>query len=137
LKMHPWSFVLPIAPATKKTSQQILHRRGGQPFVAPSAKSGEWEKAAALHLRSAWAQIERKPVDEPVNLQALFYRKELRGDLVNYLQALCDALERAGVVSNDRLITSFDGSRLLHDPACPRIEIILGTLDEPTPRQRR
>ena len=43
--------------------------------------------------------------------------------------ALADALEEAGIVENDRLIVSWDGSRLLKDAATPRIEVMLEAVE--------
>jgi len=67
----------------------------------------------------------RLPITDEVNCRALFYRDALRGDAVGYYQALADALEEAGIVKNDRLIVSWDGSRLLKDADIPRIEVTL------------
>ena len=69
-----------------------------------------------------------QPCAVPVNLCATVYRAKNVGDLGNYLAAVCDALEKAGVVENDRLIGGFDGSRLLTDPKRPRVEIALRPL---------
>jgi hypothetical protein len=55
----------------------------------------------------------------------LFYRDAERGDAVGYYQGLADLLEKRGVVANDRLIMSWDGSRLLKDSANPRVELTL------------
>ena len=44
------------------------------------------------------------------------------------LKKVADALEEAGVVLNDSLIASWDGSRLLKDAANPRVEITLEEL---------
>jgi uncharacterized protein (DUF2336 family) len=119
-------------PKTKKNSGQVVHsgdkcpacRRGtGRPFVLPSAQNKAWTKVAVEQLR---VQIGRTPaLIVPVNCRALFYREAKVGDANNFYAALADALEEAGVVANDRLIVSWDGSRLLKDAANPRIEILL------------
>jgi Holliday junction resolvase RusA-like endonuclease len=45
-------------------------------------------------------------------------------DLIGVLQATCDILEKAGVIFNDRDITTFDGSRIVGvDKQNPRVEI--------------
>lgn len=61
-------------------------------------------------------------------MKASFFRERSVGDLVNYLQALADALQEAGVVADDRLIASWDGSRLHKDSARPRIELEIAPL---------
>lgn len=80
-----------------------------------------------LRMRSQYHR--RKPVDWPVKVCAMVYRDANRGDLIGYLQAIADALETAGVVENDRLIVSWDGSRMLVDRANPRVEIELVAVD--------
>jgi len=65
------------------------------------------------------------PIAGPVNCRALFYRKTLVGDACNFCQALADALEEGGIVRNDSLIVSWDGSRLLKDSENPRVIVTL------------
>lgn len=112
-------------PRTKKTSNRIVTRKSdGRQFVLPSAANESWTKNAVRQLLA-----HGKPkLAEPVNLCALIYRDALRGDTIGYLQAICDALERAGVVVNDKWIVSFDGSRPLKDKNNPRVEIELTPL---------
>lgn len=108
-------------PRTKKTHQRIL-RRKGRPFVMPAATSVAWEQSAVLQLRS---QYKRAPITWPVNIAARVYRDRAVGDFVGYLQAICDALEKAGVLVNDKFVSTLDGSRLLVDKANPRVEVEL------------
>jgi len=63
------------------------------------------------------------PLARPVNVGAIFYRQTACGDAVGYYQALADWLEGAGVVENDRWITSWDGSRMRKDSANPRVDV--------------
>jgi Holliday junction resolvase RusA-like endonuclease len=118
-------FVIEGPPRTKKNSSRILRGRSGKSFVAPSAQAKAWEESAILQIKSqAWAQGRFSlPLQEQVGLCALIYREKDIGDLLNYLAAVSDALERAGVVDDDRLIMSLDGSRLLVDKVRPRVEI--------------
>lgn len=63
--------------------------------------------------------------DVPLNLKAIFYvdAKGLHSDLVGLLQGFCDALEDAGIVSDDKWFLGFDGSRkLTFDTVNPRVE---------------
>lgn len=115
-------------PITKKNSQRMC-RRGKKIFPMPSAQHETWSKPARLQLRLAWAA--RLAHAGPVQLVARFYTKGPQGDLVNYLQALCDALQGACVIVDDKQIVSFDGSRLRKDKLRPRIEFELHTFDEP------
>jgi len=135
-------FVVEGAPRTKKNSQRIA-RVKGRPILLQSRQHDAWAEAAILQLRSQYpravriVEVDRArgvvtqgygPIRSPLNLRALIYRDRSVGDLGNYLAAVCDALERAGVVENDRLIGGFDGSRLLVDRERPRVEIELSPL---------
>ena len=68
------------------------------------------------------------PIDTPVSVAAVFFRDRSVGDLVSYMQALADALEKASVITNDRLIVSWDGSRLAKDAQRPRVELVIVSL---------
>lgn len=131
-------FTIDGAPRTKKTSNRIV-RAGKRLRVLPSAQHQAWAESAILQLRTqkgaagprgmsaalgAWPFSNQRPM----NLRAIVYRDAKRGDLIGYLQAICDALERAGVIENDRLIEAFDGSRQTVDRARPRVELELTPL---------
>lgn len=124
-------FTIPGAPRTKKNSGRIV-RAGGRARMLPSKQVVEWNRAAQLHLIPVLQQLSWHPngITDEVNCCALFYRHALVGDAVGFYQALADALEEAGIVENDRLIVSWDGSRMLKDAANPRIEV---TLTPPRP----
>jgi Holliday junction resolvase RusA-like endonuclease len=112
-------------PRTKKTSNRIVRVRNRLRII-PSKAHEAWEQIALPQLRQQWHQ---EPLTSPVAVRARVYRERAVGDLVNYLQAVADALEHAGVVANDRLIESWDGSRLALDKLDPRTEIELNMLD--------
>lgn len=114
--------VIPIAPVTKKNSQQIWRGRNGRPFVVGSNQSRAWQESAVAHLKRQWTEA---PLTHDVNVRARFYRERAAGDLINYCQALADALEKAGVLKNDRQIAAWDGSRLDKDAAHPRTELVI------------
>jgi Holliday junction resolvase RusA-like endonuclease len=121
-----WYYLIDAAvPRTKKNHARIVRRKDGTPFVIQAKTSVAWEKAAVLQLQS---QRRSPPITTPVNLRALVYREKRIGDLGGFLAAICDALERASIVENDRLILGFDGSRLLHDKVRPRVELYLNPL---------
>ncbi len=120
-----WRLTVLGNPATKKTSNRVF-RRSGRIIVAPSAVHARWLRMALAQLKTQW---KRPPLQIPVSIAAIFYRADRRRvDLVNAMQALADALQAAGVVANDRLIASWDGSRLNRDPARPRIELQIAVL---------
>ena len=109
-------------PRTKKNHQRIGRVRG-RPVIFQARTAEGWEEIAVIQLRAVWKL--RPPCPTPVAMRAMVYREKDTGDLGNYLAAICDALERAGIVENDRLIQSFDGSRLRLDRENPRVEIDL------------
>ncbi len=117
---------IPGAPRTKKTHSQII-RAGGRPRLIPSQQFSAWNRMAQIHLARlrALRPSGTFPVCDPVNVSARFYRDRDTGDLVNFMQALADALQEARIIENDSQIISWDGSRLDLDRESPRIEICI------------
>lgn len=119
------------APVTKSNSQRIMRGKAGRPFVSQSAAYVAWERSALEQLACIFGPaFAPKATNVPVSLRATFYRARHTGDLGNYLKALCDVIERSGLIENDRLIQSFDGSRLAHDPRNPRVEFEVSLFSE-------
>ena len=110
------------APRTKK-NHGFRTKQGHQ---MPSAAYSAWDRVAQMQI-AKWRCAGNGPliraIDYPVNVKALFYREALVGDAVGFYQALADTLEKGGIVENDSLIRSWDGSRLFKDKDNPRIEI--------------
>lgn len=125
------SFTIPGAPRTKKTSNQLI-QAGPHKKILPSKAFLRWNADAQMELaRVRSAALPRfTPIVESVNCKALFYRDALVGDATGYYQALADCLQEARIVENDRLIVSWDGSRLLKDSSRPRIEVTLETVSD-------
>lgn len=122
-----WEFTIQSPPRTKKNHQKIIvNKRTGRPMVIGSDSARGWEADSVLQLKSQWHRD--GGLAQPVGLMATFFRERKTGDLGNYLAALCDALEKAGVVVNDRWIASFDGSRLSSCPEDPRVVLYLTTM---------
>lgn len=121
---------IPGRPITKKNSQRIIvNRRTNRPMVIPSAAYEEYETAALWHLK----QYRVSTITTPVNACALYWMPNRRGkpDLLGLEQATADILEAAGIVENDVLIVSWDGSRVMGvDKADPRVEITLSEAQE-------
>lgn len=119
--------VVPGVPRTKKTSNRIV-RAGAFHKVLPSKAFQVWNEMAQIHLarvRSASPIWLRDSRGFTLNCRALIYRDALRGDAVGFYQAIADALQDSGLIENDKLIVSWDGSRLLKDAKNPRVEITL------------
>ncbi len=123
---RPWSaklirLTILGAPRTKK-NHGFRTKQGHQ---MPSAAYSAWDRMAQLQLAKWRAHPIRQHwlVTTPCNITAIFYRETLVGDAVGFYQALADTLEKAGILENDRLIVSWDGSRLLKDAKNPRVEV--------------
>ena len=114
---------LPVVPRTKKNHGRGVAKQSGaavrfaylvRQFLAPHA--------AALGLPLP---------DQPYNCAAVFSTDGDRADTVGLMQALADALEPhppsgfVGVLSDDRLIRTWDGTRQSHAPLRPGIVLTL------------
>lgn len=117
------SFTLLGAPRTKKNHGVIAMR--GKPRLLPSLQYAAWDRLAQQQLARLRSRAFKFPISVPVNCRAIFFRDAARGDAVGYYQALADTLEKGGIVKNDSLITSWDGTRMLNDASNPRVEVTL------------
>lgn len=136
---------LPGALRTKKTGQLLLTKPF--PRLIPGEPYREWFKNIMTYgplireqARKAGVEL---PIKTPVQVFALIYRDALRGDLIGYLESVADALQQPawskpvpgkkvkqirdglGVIVDDNLICSWDGSRLMLDRAAPRVELVI------------
>lgn len=125
------TFVIFGAPVTKKNSQRMaVNRRTGHRFPIPSKPYERWVRHAQVQARVQFFGAGRVKITRPCRLKATFYRKRAAGDLDNFLAALFDMLQLAGLVENDRLIASVNGTRLDKDAKRPRIEFELEVLGD-------
>jgi hypothetical protein len=96
------------------------------PKLLPSQAYRDWEAAA---IKGVLPELEplRKyfPINYSCHLLAKVYRERDAGDWCGYMQGIGDFLEDIGVLEDDVLLRSFDGSRLLKDAENPRIELWL------------
>lgn len=120
------NFIIPLAPISKKNSQQILiNKATGRPFIMPSKKFKEYEKAAARYIPKL---RQPKPIDYPVCVKCLFYMPTRRRvDLTNLIEAIDDVMVKTGLLADDdyTIIESHDGSRVLYDKENPRTEVFI------------
>ncbi len=139
---------IPGRPATKKTTPRpiILGVKG----LLKDYRMVTWEEAVkeimrrlrilpsksyqAYHefcigtaKRPGWlVQYGNIQFTEPVWVEALYWMDSWRSrpDLIGLMQATGDILEKSGIIKNDRLIESWDGSRIMGiDRDNPRCEI--------------
>ena len=123
--------VVPLAPRTKKNSQQIRKNNAtGQRYVAPSNTFLVYQNQCypyLYHLRSNADSLQY-----PLNIKCLFYMPTRRRvDLVNLLEAIDDILVHYKLIVDDcaAYIGGHDGSRVLYDKENPRTEIIISPLE--------
>ena len=116
--------VLPGSIRSKKNSKRI-YKQGKFTRVLPSKAYLEWEELSRNAVSLQWPHD--KPftfLDRPVAVNAQIYYKGQQPDLSGCLESVGDALE-GYCWENDKLIYSWDGSRLHHDKANPRTELTI------------
>ena len=111
-------------PASKKNSQQIIvNKRTGRPMLIQGKIYREYEKHALKQLLTFGNICYVEPVMVSVQY---FVKDKRRRDLLNLLAATADILEKSGLVLDDTLIVSVDGSRIVGvDRENPRAEITI------------
>lgn len=137
------SFVLTGKPRTKKNSA-VLVTHMKHPLLLPSEAYRKWFKECEWQITSVRMNLSQQgvivPHNGPVSVNAQFYCDNDRGDCCGYYQALGDLLEwktrdkrtkiitHLGLITDDRWIRDWDGSRLHLDRARPRIEVAIEIL---------
>ncbi len=116
-------FTIPVRPATKKNSGQIIQVKG-RIILIPSKQYKQFEKDCLPYLYRV--KDTAGVINYPVNVQCLFFTETKRKiDLPNLLNAIDDAMVKSGLIIDDNrdIIAAHDGSRVFHDKFNPRIEI--------------
>lgn len=109
---------IPSPPRTKKngTTLGIRQSPAYRQFCADVVE------ACAAHLRRLGLPLP----DRPYNCAAHFRYADAEPDTVGLFQGLADAFERAGILTNDRFIVTWNGSSPpVRDRERPRVEFIL------------
>lgn len=118
-------FTIPVRPATKKNSGQIIQVKG-RSILIPSKQYKQFEKACLPYLKQV--KDTAGVINYPVNVQCIFFTETKRKiDLPNLLNAIDDAMVKSELLIDDNrdIIAAHDGSRVFHDKFNPRIEIII------------
>lgn len=112
-------------PITKKNHKAIgwATRKDGTRYKRPvNAKAyQEYQESCLWQLKQY-----RVRFTGPVRVTARYWMPNRRGwpDLLGLEQATADILEKAGIIEDDGLVVSWDGSRIMGiDPGNPRVEI--------------
>lgn len=139
--------VIAGAIRSKKTSCQIITiptkgarrcrvcgKMPGFPKIIPSDAHKAWHGFAMDQCSLIKAHLGNRgillPIEEEVNVEALFYQDVDRADATGLYESLGDLLQDAQILLNDRLISSWDGSRRLKDAMRPRVEVYITVLQE-------
>lgn len=112
----------------KNRARIIRNRRTGALGLIQEKESVAWERAAVALLRAQWAPRPALAVPLRLVCQVRIHPQQ-RGDLTNYLSAASDALEKAGVVANDRLFVHITATRTT-DRQNPGVTMTLRPIDE-------
>lgn len=118
-------FTIPVRPATKKNSGQIIQVKG-RSILIPSKQYKQFEKDCLPYLYRV--KDTAGVINYPVNVQCIFFTETKRKiDLPNLLNAIDDAMVKSGLIVDDNrdIIAAHDGSRVFHDKFNPRIEITI------------
>lgn len=94
-------------------------------MLGKSSKLKSAEETALWEIKEQSGNIiEPLPITYRMHVKFLFYRGDHRNvDLSNLYEFPQDVLQKAGIIENDCLIESHDGSRKLYDKENPRTEI--------------
>ena len=91
--------------------------------MLPSEAYLEWEANVRIQARNH-IDPQAFPISDPCHVEAAIHYKGRRADLSGSLESIGDAFE--GLLwTDDNLIMSWDGSRMLKDNDSPRVEITL------------
>ena len=104
--------------------------RGKYPILLPSKQYLAFEKACLPYLKRV--KDTAGVVNYPVNVKCVFFTDTKRlTDLPNLLNAIDDAMVKAGLLTDDNrdIIAAHDGSRVYHDKFNPRIEVTISRME--------
>ena len=129
--------LLKLAERLKQNGTTPARHAGKTPGAGGDGPTGAARPPVTDFVACGGTTGMRSPLELPGRVGARIYRQAAwRSDLVNYLQAIGDALEPdkkqpkdrprfKGLLKNDYQIKSWDGSRLDKDADCPRIEVTI------------
>lgn len=99
---------------SKKNSKQLFKNKStGKMFISTSDLFKKWALFAACHINRAKSKY---TIDFPCNLKviATYKNHQHSQDLDNVIASVCDVLEDCGVIKNDNLFYSYDGSKKVY-----------------------
>lgn len=116
----------PSNPAKAAATAGAASRRAF-PSIVPPKSHEKWLKGALKVMDAIPCKTPIVPSGHMLRAKCVVYMaKGQRGDLINFEEALWDALTAAGLIADDHWINSHDGSkRVWTDPLNPRMEVAL------------
>lgn len=113
--------LLPDNLRIKKNSKRI-YARGKFKRVLPSEAYVEWERQARVDFINNHFAF--PPITTPCSVCATIFYKGQRPDLSGAMESVGDCLQGLAW-EDDKLIESWDGTRLVKDNGNPRTEIVV------------
>jgi Holliday junction resolvase RusA-like endonuclease len=117
------TFELP--PRTKKNHGQFFGIRQSQAYV-------RYRNAIVDAVKESKVELGLPLPDMAFNLEAVFFvdGPGKNADVFGLLQGLADALQDAGVVSDDWFFRTLNETRVIENDECPRVELIITPIEE-------
>lgn len=127
--MKTLHFTIKGNPRPKKNNMQYIRTKSGKTALVQSATYQAYKELFLLQIKGKYKQ---QPINEPVNVRAIYYRGDNRKtDLVNLQNGTLDLLVESGILKDDNynIVKSMDGSRVYVDKQDPRAEIYIEFLN--------
>jgi len=120
-----YGYVIEGVPVSGKNSSQIAwNKRTGKPFVRKSNAAAGWQMEAIAQLVEQRLEYRFPTLDGPLKVEYVVYQPVDRCDIDNMEAALFDALKKALVIRDDKLIQDHRGRKAV-DKARPRFEVFV------------
>lgn len=121
-------YVIDGRPVSGKNHTEIaINRATGQRFVRIGKRARQWQADAIRQLVEQRGR--RRTFREPVYVEYIAYQTSDIADIDNLEAALFDALKKALVIEDDRLIHDHRGRKAI-DALRPRFEVMIRKLGE-------
>ena len=117
-----YSCYVPGRPPSKKNTKKV-YRRFGKTMVVYTKLFLAWEQTALVYMKQA--MINRKLIDKPIEAKFIFEFKNHKAepDTSNLIEAPQDALTKAGVISDDKIIQVVHAKKTFGDGEGTVIEL--------------
>lgn len=115
------ALIIPEPPSANRYWRHTA--RGGRAITYKSAKAKQYQSEVRTRAMLAGLQ----PLNGPVEVHLVWYRKARRGDLDNRLKVIFDALQGAAYVDDSQIVAIT--ARREEDKNNPRVEIVVRPRD--------